>query len=209
MPTTVQVPESAAISTTPVEPSHQLFRFAAADFLQMVERDVFPDSARLELWDGLIFEQMAKGQAHSVAAILVGQALWRVMPQEWCLSPESPVDLGPDKIPLPDFVVLRGAARDYLHRVPTPRDAGLIVELADSSLRFDTTEKLAAYARAGVPTYWVVNLVANVVQVYDNPVVAEGRYASEQTFGPGSLIPLTLEGVAVGPIAASDVLPQV
>jgi Uma2 family endonuclease len=45
----------------------------------------------------------------------------------------------------------------------------LVVEIADSSLRYDLHEKAALYAEAGVPEYWVVNLVDQVVEVHRHP----------------------------------------
>ena len=52
------------------------------------------------------------------------------------------------------------------------------MEVADSSLPTDRGEKLAAYARGGVPRYWIVNLVDGVIETYSSPVAAGGYQAS-------------------------------
>ena len=49
-------------------------------------------------------------------------------------------------------------------RHPLPADVGLVVEVADSSRYTDRREKGRIYARAGLPVYWIVNLVDRVVE---------------------------------------------
>jgi len=62
--------------------------------------------------------------------------------------------LDPDSEPEPDVVVIRGAPRDSL--ADHPSTAALVVEVADSRLRFDRTVKGRLYARAGIADYWIV-----------------------------------------------------
>ncbi len=189
----------------PAEESPYLF--SVDDFYRMIELDIFPRESRVGLWNGRIYEKMAKTQAHAVASINASMTLFRVLPAGWCLSGENPITVGPDKAPLPDLVVLRGQGNDYLDRRPGPADVGLIVELSLSSLRIDTGPKLAAYASAGIPAYWVLNLKEGVIHVYSDPIPPEGRFASMATVGRDGSILLNLDGAPVGPIAASDLLP--
>ncbi|WP_435016769.1 Uma2 family endonuclease [Tundrisphaera sp. TA3] len=191
----------------PARPEGVPYRFHVDDFYRMIELDFFARESRVGLWDGQVYEKMAKKYPHSASSIELLTNLSRVVTPGWCISVENPITIAPDKAPLPDLAILRGRGRDYFTRRPGVADVGLIVELADSSLKIDTGVKLAAYARAGIPAYWVVNLVANVVQVYERPIPEEGRYDVSESYAPGALIPLQLDGVAIGPIAASDLLP--
>jgi Uma2 family endonuclease len=50
----------------------------------------------------------------------------------------------------------------------------LVIEIAESSLDYDQGEKAALYAEAGVPEYWVVNLVDRVLVVFRE--LEEGGY---------------------------------
>jgi Uma2 family endonuclease len=72
--------------------------------------------------------------------------------------------------PEPDVSVL--PLRDY--GAAHPHEAHLIIEVADSSLKYDRQEKAQLYAECGVPDYWVVNLVERVVEVHRQP--RAGRY---------------------------------
>ena len=65
---------------------------------------------------------------------------------------------------------MRAAAR----RLPfsAPSEAHLIIEVADSSLRYDRGDEAQRYAACGVPEYWVVNLLDRVVEVHRAPSAA-------------------------------------
>jgi Uma2 family endonuclease len=202
---------SSVLEQSPVEtlssPEENPYLFSVDEFYRMLEMEFFPREARVGLWDGRIYEKMAKTQPHAVASINATMTLIRALPTGWCLSGENPFTVSHNKAPLPDLIVLRGKGNDYLKRRPGAADVGLVVEFSLSSLKIDTGSKLEAYARAGVVAYWVLNLKDNVIHVYHEPIPAEGRYALMTKVAPGESIPFALDGVLVGPIAASDLLP--
>ncbi len=51
-----------------------------------------------------------------------------------------------------------------------------VIEVADSSLEYDRTTKLAIYARSGSRQYAIVNLVQRQMEIFEGPIPAEGRY---------------------------------
>ena len=183
------------------------YSFTAEQFARMVEADIFPSESRVELWDGMVFEKMAKKRPHSVAANKFVAALAPLIPCGWHLAVEDSATVGPGRVPLPDIMVVRGTPDDYRARNPSAGDIALLIELSDSSLRFDTGSKLAGYAVAGVDRYWVANLVAGVIQSYREPISHEGRYAVTEGFARGQAIPFLLDGTQVGLIAVDDLLP--
>jgi Uma2 family endonuclease len=104
--------------------------------------------------------------------------------------------------PQPDFAILRPRADFYRKTHATPADVLFLVEIADSSLRFDRAIKRPLYARAGIPEYWIVNLVEGAVEICREPGKAD--YASVRSAGCGALIePTLLPGVS---ISVSDLL---
>ncbi len=210
-PAPEEIAMSTALEPAPVDapPSSEEspYLFGVDDFYRMLELEVFPRESRVGLWNGRIYEKMAKTQAHVVSGNKVYITLVHALPQGWFVGGENPVTVAPDKAPLPDLIVLRGAPDDYIDRRPVAADVGLVIELSLSSLRIDTGPKLAAYASAGIPAYWVLNLKEGVIHVYSDPIPSEGRFASMATVGRDGSVALTLDGVPVGPIAASDLLP--
>ena len=204
---TVQEAPVAFAGIVPDAADPELYVFTAEVFERMIAADVFADGDRVELWDGRITIKVAKNKPHWLSSNKTYFALTRILPPGWHPGSENPIRLDPKRVPLPNLVVLRGAFDDYIDRDPTVADVGLIVELADSSIRYDTTTKLAGYAEVGVPAYWVVNLIKNVIQTYAEPVPAERRYAQEATYAVGQAVPLRLDGVTVAEIPAVDLLP--
>jgi Uma2 family endonuclease len=78
----------------------------------------------------------------------------------------------------------------------------LLIEVADSTLRFDRSTKTRSYARAAVVEYWIANIVGDEVIVHRDP--ARGRYRSVQVMKRGDTIrPLAFPDVS---ISISDVL---
>ena len=206
-PTPVAVPNSQVEAAASLWPGVTPYLFNAEQFSRMVEARVFPRELRLELWDGKVYEKMAKLRAHSLAAAKFLEALGRIKPAGWYLNLEESISLDTGKVPLPDVVLIRGQPEDYRDGHATNSDVGLLVELSYTSLRDDTGPKLAGYARAAIPQYWVANLVANVLIVHRDPVPEESRFATVETYPHGESAPLILDGVEVARIAVSDLLP--
>ncbi len=72
----------------------------------------------------------------------------------------------------------------------------VVVEVSDSSLRYDLTEKAALYAASQIADYWVVDLEHRVLVVFRDP--RNGVYETRETYQPGSRI-----GPCRGPISSS------
>lgn len=184
-------------------------RFSVAEYHLMIEAGVFADDYRFELLEGwIISKSMTRLPPHDVAIDLLQEWLSRNVPPGWRVRIQSAITLG-DSEPEPDLAVVRGVARDYLARHPGPGDLALVVEVSDSSLREDQGLKARVYARAGLPTYWIVNVAEGRVEVHTDPT-GPGRspsYRSIEVVGPDGAIPLVIDGREVARVAAREVLP--
>ena len=79
-----------------------------------------------------------------------------------------------------------------------PTTASLVVEIADTTLTLDMTEKAELYATAGIADYWIVDLNARRLLVLRDPApIAAGGFAyrTQRVLGPAD---------AVAPLAAPD-----
>jgi Uma2 family endonuclease len=200
------------ISTTPTDPIEipidRVWRFSVEQYHEMARLGILTEDDRVELLEGILVAKMTKNPPHIVATGLAQDLLMRVVPPGWYVSVQDPVTTDESE-PEPDLKVVRGDRRDHLTRRVGPVDSPLVIEVADSSLREDRTLKKRIYARAGVPTYWIVNLRDREVEVYTDPTGPTARpdYRSRRDYAPGESIPLTLDGREVGPIAVDDLLP--
>jgi Uma2 family endonuclease len=107
-------------------------------------------------------------------------------------------------MPEPDLVVVRGTWRDYASRYPEPADTGLVIEVANTSL-YEDRAMAGIYGAGGVPVYWIINLVHRQVEVYSGP--GPGGYQSRQDYHAGDVVPVTIGGQQLRPIAVDDILP--
>ena len=121
---------------------------------------------------------------HAAAVQLAQKALERVYGDGFAVRVQMPLAIDPDSEPEPDLAVVRGGPRDY--RDAHPRDAVLVIEVADTSLAHDRGRKKEVYARCGIPAYWIVNLVDEGVEVYDD--LSAGRYRSAAQYRRGEIL---------------------
>ncbi len=135
------------------------------------------------LIDGVILEQGPMNPPHAITLGLVEDAIRFAFGIGWWLRQQSPLILGQDTDPEPDIAVVPGRPRDYAGH---PTTADLLIEVADSSLSFDTNEKRLLYARAGIRDYWVVDINARRLLVYRDP--QSGDYATQLTLGPAETV---------------------
>jgi Uma2 family endonuclease len=189
-------------------PPEPVLQFTVDQYHEMARTGILVDGEPIELLEGWLVNKMTKYPPHSVATCETRRVLERLVPAGWLVDTQEPITTD-DSEPEPDVSVVRGCRRDYVDHHPSPRDVGLLVEVADTSLDRDRGWKKRIYAAAGIPCYWIVNLIDRQVEVFTQPSGPGQRadYASRQVFRAGDSIPLLLDNVAIGPVAVSDLLP--
>ncbi|MCG8584572.1 MAG: Uma2 family endonuclease [Pirellulales bacterium] len=188
-----------AAPTFPVRP------FSVDEYHRLGETGILTEEDRVELLEGWITPMMTRGPRHDMCVLLVGEAISPFVGHGWHVRPQFAVTTD-DSEPEPDLAVVRGAARDYPNHHPSPRDTTVVVEVADSSLKRDR-DKARIYARAGIPVYWIVNLVDNRIEVYTEPVDGGAEYKQTATFERGASVPLVIDGQAIAEVAVDEILP--
>ena len=159
-----------------------LRRFSVDDYHLMAETGLFAEGERVELLEGRIYAVTPIGRRHA-ATVAKLTALLSPLQHRAVLWVQNPLQLPPYGEPEPDVAVLRFSETFYEFEVPKPQDVLLVVEVADSTLGFDRRVKLPIYAEAGVPEFWIVNLVHNQVEVYLEPEGADYKMQEVVAFG--------------------------
>jgi len=117
----------------------------------------FPDDGRrYELMDGTLIVTPAPTGPHQVVVAALYRALFAARPDGTAVLP-APVDYVPDPATVlePDLLVVDAEEALEAHLTRTPY---LVVEVLSASTRAqDLGSKLLAYAKAGVPDYWIVD----------------------------------------------------
>lgn len=216
-PATAPPPPGTA-GSTPIGPASaraahalspmSLRRFTVAEYHRMIRDGYFGADERCELIRGLIVHQMPRDPIHDAVLEIVLELLRERMPAGWRVRPQMAVTT-PDSEPEPDAAVVRGRPQDYFASHPTPADMALAVEVSNTTVSSDRGTKGPLYAESKVPVYWIVNLPDRRVEVYTDPTGPDSdpAYRRRQDYAEGSVIPLSIGGVDVAPIAVSDLLP--
>lgn len=140
-----------------------------AEWHRMGEAGIFPPEARLELIEGEILTMAPIGFNHAGHVNRLISALTVITQGQAIPSAQNPVQLGDLSEPQPDFLLLRLDPDFYTTRHPNAEDVLLVIEVSDSTLRFDREQKRRLYAKHAIPEYWIVNLIDNCLEVYRQP----------------------------------------
>ncbi len=177
----------------PVQTQH---RFSVKDYYRMAETGVLRPDARVELLDGRIIDMSPIGPFHGGVTDYLNEHFVAASNGRWRTRIQNSLRLDDHSESQPDLVLAKAASDFYRKRHPGPKEVYLLIEISDSTLEADQTEKLPAYGRAGVPEVGIVNLNELTVEVYREPNFT--GYASKTILRPGDQAkPLAFPDVAV------------
>jgi len=192
---------------TEVPDRQRLRKFTVEDFHLMAEKGIFAPDERVELIAGVVQTMSPKNRAHSLALYHVVEFLRKELRGRASVYQEVPLRLAThDSEPEPDVLLCSNPDVDAYGTAST--EPVMVIEISDSSLARDLGEKARLYARAGIPEYWVVNLVDRTIVSFRGP--AEAGYTERSEAQSGSVVSpsawpdVALEVSSVFPEADSD-----
>lgn len=162
------------------------YRITADEYFRMGETGVLPPDARVELIDGELIEMAPIGPPHASTVERLADLLRRALGDRAMVRTQQPSVVEKHSVPQPDITVVIPRGDYYARAHPVPHDVLLVVEVADSTLKFDRDDKTAMYARSGVPEVWVVDVGARRILRSASP--RNGVYAESLTLGVGDSI---------------------
>jgi Uma2 family endonuclease len=161
-------------------------RFTVAEVEAMVAAGVMEEDERVELIGGEFVPMSPKGLEHEVLKTALLARWYRASPGDVLLTPETTFRLSEDTYLEPDVVIYPRASG---MRGLTGANVLLVVEIADSSLRYDIGRKAALYAGFGVRELWVIDAVRLTTRIFREP--APDGYRNAKDFGAADrLVPL-------------------
>jgi Uma2 family endonuclease len=152
----------------PIEVTKKLF--TVEEYYQMAAVGILAPGERVELIDGEIIQMSPIGDRHAGCVITATHLFTDAVGNAAVVSVQNPLQLNNYTEPEPDLVILRPRDDFYRGKKVRTEDALLVIEVADTTLRYDRTVKLPRYAEAGVPEVWIENLEADELLVFRNPV---------------------------------------
>ncbi len=174
-----------------------------AEYLRMGELGLIGPDERVELLDGELIEMPPSSEDHSFGVNEIARIFYRRFEDRARIQSQSPIRLNEVSEPEPDVALLVAREDRYRKRRPLASDVLLVVEVSDKSLRYDRGRKLEAYARAGIPEVWIVNIPDRCVERYAG--LSAGRYAPAEIVKAGGEI--ASQAFPNEPIAVDEFLP--
>ena len=178
------MPPAAKLTTSAAEGLPRR-RFTVAEVEAMVAAGVVEEDERVELIGGELVPMSPKGIRHEVVKRALVDRWIRARPEEIHLAQETTFRLSEDTYLEPDVVV-------YPSRLE-PKDLRgqnvlLVVEIADSSKRYDMGRKAKLYASFGVRELWVIDSVRLTARVFRGPA-AEGYRETRDCSAAERIVP--------------------
>lgn len=175
------------------QPQPMRLRFTVDEYYQMIELGLLKDYEKAEIIEGELIKKMTIGDRHAAIVNFLNRFFVKNVSDDILVSIQNPVRLSDYSEPEPD-VALADLRKYDGKRHPRPSEIILIVEVSDSTLKYDRDVKLALYAAAEIPEVWIVNLPNDIVEVHRQPGV--GIYQIAKIFKRGENV-------------ASEILPDI
>ena len=176
-------------------------RFTVHDFHAMIEAGVFREDDRLELLEGEIVEMSPIGIPHATCVRKLNHLLNKLV-EDAIVDVQNPLRLTEASEIYPDVMVLKADPDLYADKIPTAQDTLLVIEVSDSTIKFDRTVKLSSYAEAGVPEVWIVDLQGERVLVHRTPL--DGVYGQVKEVNKDEV--LTIATLENAKLKVADIL---
>lgn len=155
-------------------------KFTVDDYEKMIQTGILTISDKVELIEGEIIQMSPIGLKHAATVIRLTNLLPSLFGNNVLISVQNSVQLNEYSQPEPDVVLLRNRSDFYETKRPTSEDILLLIEVSDSSLKYDQEIKIPLYANSNVQEVWLINLNNDTVETYRYPQTS--FYQQKQIF---------------------------
>ena len=189
-----------------VEPYPQR-KFTVKEYHRLLDSNALPPTLRTELVEGWVVEKMTRNSLHDATLQKLCESLSKRVGKSWKLRIQMAITMDEAESE-PDVAIVSGPVDRFEEAHPRPFDVELLVEVSDSTLRYDRGPKQRDYARNGIRCYWVLNPVNRQVEEYTDPTgpTAEPAFGSKRIFRNGDAVPVVLGGRKRAPIPVDELL---
>jgi Uma2 family endonuclease len=155
--------------------------FTVDDYYRMAEAGILKPNDRVELICGEIIEMSPIGKRHAAAVDRANDLFAGLVHGRATIRVQNPNKLDQFNEPEPDISLLKPRIDYYRSGHPGPHDIYLVIEISDTTLRFDQDVKVPMYAIAGIRELWIIDLNGGELLVHRDP---EGDvYKTRTTLG--------------------------
>jgi Uma2 family endonuclease len=165
-------------------------KFTVSDYHRMADAGIFEPDDRVELIDGELYEMAPIGSRHAGIVATLTRLLSVGVADRGVVFVQNPILIPDISEPQPDLALLAPRGDDYRDALPVPAEVKLVIEVADTTVRWDRDVKIALYGRHGIAEGWLVEIPRRTVTVYREP--GPHGYRSSTEIVRGAVSPLCL-----------------
>ncbi|MCA1625071.1 MAG: Uma2 family endonuclease [Acidobacteria bacterium] len=170
---------------TTTMPQPVQLRFTVDDYYKMIELGILKDYEKAEIIEGELIKKMTVGDKHAAVVNFLTRFFVKNVSDDILVSVQNPVRLSQFNEAQPDLTLADLRKFDG-KRHPRPDEVILIIEVSDSTVKYDRNKKLPLYAEAKISEVWIINLLNEIVEVHTKPSV--GLYQSVKIFRRGEIV---------------------
>jgi Uma2 family endonuclease len=160
-------------------------RFTVDEYYKLIDLGMLHDYEKAEIIDGELIRTMTVGDRHAQVVNKLTKILVKNVSDDVLVSVQNPLRLTDYHEPEPDFVLADLTKYDG-SRHPRPSETLVVIEVSDSTLKYDRETKLSLYAEAGIKEFWIVNLPKNIIEIHTN--LSDEVYQTVKIFKLGDTI---------------------
>ncbi len=147
----------------------------------IVEAGIIPPDERFELIGGEAVPMSPKGYRHERVKNALARHFFLAVAPPLDVAVETAIRLGDQSLLEPDIAIVEVPDGSSEYEIDQAR---LVIEVADTSLAYDTGRKATVYAAFGLRELWVVNANSLMTTVFREP--REGGYAQVTEVDPAT-----------------------
>lgn len=144
-------------------------KFSVAEYHDFIERGVFKPEERIELWEGEFIEMSPIGMRHASCVMFLIEVFRDLLGKSVVISPQNPIVLDDLSEPQPDVCLLARREDFYRNSNADAKDVLLVMEVADTTVKFDRDVKFPKYSSNGIEEAWLIDLESNRVEIHSVP----------------------------------------
>ena len=179
-----------------MQPTTEMVRhkLTVNDYHKIAEAGILTEDDRVELIEGELIDMAPIGSPHADYVDRLNLMLISQIGTRFRVRIQNPIQLDDYSEPEPDVVIAKD--RSYRETHPGPQDILLLIEVADTTLKYDRNIKIPLYACCGIPEVWLIDIQNRRLEIHRQPS-QEGYRQILLPASNESASPLLVDGVSI------------
>ncbi|WP_083767401.1 Uma2 family endonuclease [Rippkaea orientalis] len=170
-----------------------LAKWTINNYHQMIDAGILAQR-KVELIAGDIVEMTPEKPLHRRVTVKLADYFRDKLRGRGIIFEAHPITLF-DSEPEPDIIIAQLPLERYDHRHPYAEDIELLIEVSDTTLKYDLDTKQKIYALAKIKEYWIIDIHGPQLKIFQQP--ESNRYLTQFNFTQGMISPIAFPDIEI------------